>query len=272
MAKLPKMGDKIPAAKFHVSKCNVRYGQPFGKSEKDKILVHQVRTSRNKRLVQVFKARLEGNGYGVFTGRRRFLAKKEVGAKTFTVGVDVIVEDVTEEEAREDSLIENLKTLKEDMNAIARAKQLNELLIIRPDGIRGTARRLGISPATLSEWLKVLELSPKMQDAVAKGSLYFTDALRLARMKIGNKKQDELANTLETEGLDAFQKNLQRLSDKTLKRGIPPGKYEIVRTTFDKYYKQDMALLQEIDRRAEAKHMKRDEWVKWFLSENVKAA
>jgi ParB-like chromosome segregation protein Spo0J len=116
---------------------------------------------RRGRIIGPFKARPEGDSYGVFVGRRRFLAKKEGGAKYFVVGADCLIEDVSDEEAREASLIENLEILRKEMNPITRAKTLNEVISFSAAGLRGTARRLGISASTLSPRLKVLELSPR---------------------------------------------------------------------------------------------------------------
>lgn len=299
-AELPQSGEAIPAEKFHVSETNVRYSQEFGKSPKDQNLIYQITTG--KKLVQLFKARPEGDGYGVFVGRRRFLAKVVTKMKHFVVGrdfikendaivadrtfplpeaakgakfiagVDVIIEDVPEREARKQSLIENVSMLKEDMDPMTRAEQLNEVVTTNPAGLRATAGELGISHSTLSEWLKVLDLNSKMRKALSKGQLYFTDGLTVARMKLGTEVQDDLADILEKEGMDAFQRELARHAEKKGRRGIPPGKYEFVKTGFDKYYPPDMKLLTEIDRRAKAKNMKRDEWVKWFLNENIKLA
>ena len=180
---LANIGEQIPVGRFHVSESNVRAGRPFGESGEDRALIDQLKRGK---IIGPFKARPEKNGYGVAVGRRRFLAKKEVGAKFFVVGSDCLIEEMTDEEAREASLIENLSILRKDMDPITRAKRLNEIVSYSPAGLRATARRLGIPASTLSEWLKILELSPKMQEAVAKGLLCYTDALNLTKMKSDN--------------------------------------------------------------------------------------
>jgi len=270
--KAPKVGDRIAIEKFHVSVLNVRSEEDeaeFGKSEDDQVLIHQVRMK--KKLVQPIKARIEKDGYGIYIGRRRFLAKKKLGSKFLVVGQDVIFEEVDEEEGKEDSLIENLKMLKTEVDPIVRARALQELIASRPDGMTGTARRLGISKSRLSEWLKVLELTPKMQDKVSKGLMAFQTSLEVARMKLGSERQDELAETLETKGLDEFKKEIERQSTGQMRRGIPPGKYVIDRVVWDKVYKPDMEAVKKLDQLAEAKHMARAEYDKWVLLEHVKA-
>jgi len=264
---LTNIGEQIPAESFHVSESNVRASRPFGESEEDRALTDQLKRGK---IIGPFKARPEKDGYGVVVGRRRFLAKKEIGAKFFVVGSDCLIEEMTDEEAREASLIENLSILRKEMDPITRAERLNEIISFSPAGLRATARRLGIPASTLSEWLKILELSPKMQEAVVKGLLCYTDALNLAKMKIGQLKQDELAEILEKEGIEAFKKELERLGKKKLKRGAPKGKYIILRTTLDKMYPPDMELYEKLKRLAETKKMKLDEYCKHVLTEHSK--
>jgi len=265
---LPNVGDRIPVEEFNVSPLNVRAGEPFGEVEEDRRLVAQLRRGR---IIGPFKARPEGEGYGVFVGRRRFLAKKLGGAKYFVVGEDCLIEDVSDEDAREASLIENLEILQKEINPITRAKALNEVISFSAAGLRGTARRLGISASTLSEWLKVLELSPRMQEDLTKGLLFYTDALMIARMKPGTDLQDKLAEVLEMEGLDAFKKELTRFSEGKIKRGAPKGVFIVLRTTFDKRYKPDIELYGKLTELAEAKNVKLDEYCKWVLTEHVKS-
>ena len=265
---LSKARDRVPVERFHVSPLNVRVEEPFGEAEEDQRLIAQLRRGR---IIEPFKARPEGDDYGVFVGRRRFLAKKKAGAKYFVVGVDCLVEDISDENAREASLIENLKMLRKEMNPITRAKALNEVISFSTVGLRGTARRLGVSASTLSEWLKVLELSPRMQEVLAKGLLFYTDALMVARMELGTDLQDELAEVLETEGPDAFKKELVRFSKGKMKRGVPKGVYMVLRTMFDKRYKPDVELYEKLTELAKTKDIKLDEYCKWVLAEHIKS-
>jgi len=266
---LPKAGDKIPVGKFHVSKLNVRASEPFGDAEEDKQLISNLRRGR---IIGPFKARPEGNGYGVVVGRRRFLAKKYLGATQFVVGVDCLVEDMTEDDAWQASLVENLEVLRANMDPMTRAHALARIADESGLGVRGAAIRLGLKASTLSEWLKPLELSPKMQKVTGKEKLFFTDALHIAKMKLGKERQDELAEILETDGYDAFKAQVARLEEGKLKRGIPKGKYTIIRLTYDHRYPPNVQLLKELNKRSEASGKPLDEYVKWVLSEHVKAS
>lgn len=265
---LPKVGERIPIQKFHVSELNVRAEQPFGDSEEDRALISQLRQGK---VVQPFKARPERKGYGVVVGRRRFLAKKRLGAKELIVGVDCLIEEMTNEEARKYSFLENLETLRKTMNPMTRAEKLAQIIAFSPSGLRGTATELGLKPSTVSEWLKILQLTPKMRGLVTKELLTFSDALTLAKMDLGKEKQSELAELLEAEGSEAFKKELARLTAGKMKRGIPKGAYIILRTTFDKRYKPDVELYEKLSDLAKEKEMKVDEYSKWVLTEHVKS-
>jgi ParB family chromosome partitioning protein len=263
---LPKVGDRIPVEKFHISKMNVRADEPFGEAEEDKQLILQLRRGR---IIGPFKARPEGDGYGVVVGRRRFLAKKEIGAKYFVVGADCLIEEMSDEEAKEASLIENLEILRKEMNPIIRAKKLAEIVAFSPSGLRGTARRLGIPASTLSEWLKVLELSPEMQEVVAQGLLCYTDALMVARMKLGEALQHQLAEVLKTKGLEAFRKELIKATVGKPRRGLPRGIYKIDRLIWDKRNRTEMGYYEILTTAAEKKGIKVPEYVKDFVIRHI---
>ena len=263
---LPRVGDRIPVERLHVSEMNVRADEDFGESEEDQQLIVNLRQGK---VIQPFKARPEGDGYGVIVGRRRFLAKKTVGTKSFVVGVDCLIEAMPDEEAREASLIENLEIFRKTMNPVARARQMGDIIAFSPSGLRGTARRLGIPASTLSEWLKILDLAPKMQEAVAKGLLCYTDALMIARMKLGEALQDKLAEVLETKGLEAFKKELIKVTAGKAKRGIPKDVYRIDRIVWDKRNRTEMGYYDILVKAAEKKGMKVPEYIKDFITKHI---
>jgi ParB family chromosome partitioning protein len=260
-------GEKIPVEKFHVSEMNVRSEEAFGVSEEDKKLINNL---RHGNIIQPFIARPEGSMYGVFIGRRRFLAKKYLGAKNFVVGVDCLIQVIDGKSARESSFIENLKILRKDMNPILRARQLNDLISLGTGGIRGTARRLGVAASTLSDWLRVLELAPKVQEAILNNKIHFSDALKIKRMKLNKEQQEKLANVAE-EGMDAFKKELHRIVSGKTKKGLPKGVYFVLRANFDKRSETDLANYEKLKRLAESKSMRFDECAKWIITEYLKS-
>jgi ParB/RepB/Spo0J family partition protein len=265
---LPKAGEKIPINRFFVSKTNMRVDDPFGESPEDKALIEHFKSTG---IVQPFKARPEGYGYGVVVGRRRFLALKEAGVKELTVGQHVWIEEMSDEEAMDASLKENLEEFHKTPDPITRAKAISSYLERLPTGIRGLAKAWGIPHSTLSEYLKILELNPAMQEAVQKGTISFRDALAVARLGLEEKQQIELAKTAEKEGVDAFKRELARLMEGKGKRGIPAGVYIVVRSIFDKR-SEDIKYYEALQKLAQQNGLDIADYVKKVIIDHVKSA
>ena len=263
---MPKVGDKIPVEKFFVSKMNMRADEEFGVSEEDQALIrHAMRTD----IVQPFIARPEKDGYGVVVGRRRFLALREAGLKELTVGVHTWIKSMTDEEAMEASLKENLEEFRSNPDPITRAKAINSYLARLPTGLRGLGRAWGIPISTLSEYLAMLKLNPAMQEVVQKRMISFRDALATARLKLGDELQTKLAEIVRSQGVDAFKAELARLMAGKGKRGIPAGVYEIARVIWDKRNRKEMGYLKVLTKAAEKKEMKVPEYIKDFIVRHI---
>ena len=135
---------------------------------------------------------------------------------------------------------------------------------------RSNASNKKVARLFMGEWMKILELSPKTQEALKNGLIHYTEALKLARRKIEHEKLDEILEKLESEGSDFQRNEIKKLVNGGTKKGIPKGKYIILRTTFDKAYPPDMELLKKIRATAQEKEMKIDEYIKWILKINVR--
>lgn len=238
----------------------MRFDAPFGESKEDQLLINQLRFGK---VVQPFKARPEEDGFGVYAGRRRFLAKQK-HHKHFEVGKDVLIFDITEEDAREESLVENIRILQKDVDPITKARALNLVMSHGGGGLRATARRLGLPASTLSDWLRVLELSPGLQKVVEKGLITWKDARTIFRAKLSNEKQEELAEILEVKGLEAFKEELSKVVPKG-KRGIPAGKYDVDRVTWDRKNKFEVQYYKTLTEIAESKSMTVPELIKDYI-------
>lgn len=263
---LPKVGDKIPIEKFFVSEMNMRADEPFGESEEDQALIEHFRRTS---VVQPFKARPEGDGYGVVVGRRRFLALKEAGLKELTVGQHVWIEEMSDEEAMDASLKENLEEFHKAPDPITRAKAINAYLSRLPSGIRGLARAWGMPHSTLVEYLTILKLNPAMQSVVQKRLISFRDGLATARLKLGDELQTKLAETTENQGVDAFKQELARHMAGKGKRGVPAGVYIVVRSIFDKRSRDDLRYYEALEKLAAEKGVKVADYVKKIIVDHI---
>lgn len=262
----PKIGEAIPITKFFVSKMNIRAEEQFGKTTEDFTLTQHL---TKQDLVQPIIARPEGTRYGVIIGRRRFLAKKKAGAKKLVVGEDILIKQLDDNQALDESIRENLTMFRQELNPIARAKALRKLLETKNYSLRELARVWKVPLSNLSEWLRILELSPKMQDQVTKGSLYFTDALNIAHMKLPVEIQNKLAETLEKRGYDQFKTELAHLRSGKEKRGLPAGKYEVLRLTWNKTDKDEQELYQRLEQLAKVMKKTTEEAAKIIIRERL---
>ena len=267
---LPKIGDKIPIEKFFVSATNMRVDEPFGESPEDKALIEHFKSTG---IVQPFKARPEGEGYGVVVGRRRFLALKEAGVKEVTVGQHVWIEEMSDEEAMDASLKENLEEFHRTPDPITRAKAIKAYLERLPLGIRQLSRSWGMPHSTLSEYLKILELNPEMQKAVQKRLITFSEALEAARLQLEDEQQKKLAEKAEKEGAEAFKQELARIMEgKGRKRGIPMGVYFVIRSIFDKRNEEELKYYEALQKLAKQNNMDVADYTKKVIIEHVKSA
>jgi ParB family chromosome partitioning protein len=268
---LPKIGEKIPIEQFFVSKTNMRVDDPFGESPEDKALVEHFKSTG---IVQPFKARPEGEGYGVVVGRRRFLALKEAGVKELTVGQHVWMEDISDEEAMDASLKENLEEFHRAPDPVTRAKAIKAYMERLPLGIRGLAKVWGMPHSSLAEYLQVLDLNPEMQEAVQKRLVTFRDALATVRLGLEDEQQKKLAEKAEKEGAEAFKQELARaMTEKgKAKRGIPPDVYFVIRSIFDKRNEEELKYYEALQKLAQQNNMDVADYTKKVIIEHVKSA
>ena len=104
-------------------------------------------------------------GFEILSGHRRLHAAQLAGLET----VPVIVKDVTDEQAMELALVENLQ--REDLNPMEEAQalqQLRETLKLTQEAL---AARIGKSRPAIANALRLLQLSPAAQDDLHHGRL-----------------------------------------------------------------------------------------------------
>ncbi len=160
--------------------------------DKDKILEF-AQSIRSVGLQNPISLRVYSDGhYEIISGERRFRAFKNLGRTT----IPAIVREVTPQETRVMSLIENLQ--REDLNPMEAA-----------EGFRLVKKEGGYSNAELARWvgkprqyivyhLDLLEMPQKIQDSVRMRTLSYTTALELA--KIRNIKSRNNALKMATQG------------------------------------------------------------------------
>jgi len=139
---------------------------------------------------------LDGIGrYQLVAGHRRTEAAKLAG---LTAVPAIVRDDTTDERQAEWALIENIQ--REDLNAIERAKAYRSYVDTFSLTHAQAAERLGEDRATITNFLRLLDLNVGVRDLVARGLLSAGHAKVLAGVA-DMARQDTLANRAVTEGL-----------------------------------------------------------------------
>ena len=141
--------------------------------------------------------RKAGNDFEIVVGQRRFLAGKEIGLKDFPC----IVKELSDQEALEYSLIENLQ--RKDVDPLDIAKALKKLYDMSQfhgeikEWVEQEGKKIGLSYVEVWRYLSLLNLTPEVQEMVSED-------------KLGIKLASQLA-TVEKEALEySLIENLQR--------------------------------------------------------------
>ena len=254
----------IPVEKIYVSPLNVRVDEEFGDPE-DEALKANVQATGIKQPITV---RPSGDRYEVILGRRRFLSIKD----TVKEVPCIVREDWDDVEALKASLIENLEIFRKSLDPIKRGEALKKLIEITGSGGRGDlsrfAREVGIPKATLSEYIRILDLNPRMREIVSKRVVPFRMALKVAVMDLDDEEQNRLAEIAEEKGAEEFKKEVERLKAGRGKRGAPPGLL-VVRLVFDPRNEEEKAWFEKLKAICEEKNMDMTEYVRNLIVEHI---
>ncbi|HVX83650.1 MAG TPA: ParB/RepB/Spo0J family partition protein [Phycisphaerae bacterium] len=138
---------------------------------------------------------MDGGRYQLVAGHRRTEAAKLAGLQNVPA---VVRHDSTDERQAEWALIENIQ--RQDLNPVERAKAYRRYVDTFHLTHAQAAERLGEDRATVSNFLRLLDLNTGVQDLIARGLLSAGHAKVLAGIT-DPARQDRLANQAVTEGL-----------------------------------------------------------------------
>jgi ParB family transcriptional regulator, chromosome partitioning protein len=169
---------------------------------------HQPRASMDPSALQELAASIKSSGvlqpiilrkvgerYQLVAGHRRTEAARLAGLQTIPA---LLRNDSTEEQQAEWALVENIQ--RQDLNPIERAKAYRNYVDKFSFTHSQAAERLGEDRATISNFLRLLDLNSGVQDLVARGLLSAGHAKVLAGVPEPS-RQDALANRAVSEGL-----------------------------------------------------------------------
>jgi len=209
--------EMIPTEKLFIDPMNVRVSEEFG-DESDKMLGDNVKTVGQ--LSNLVVRPYEDGRFGVVGGRRTFLSAKD-RLKEFRC----VVKDMTDEEATEVSLSDNI--FSKALNPVLRARAFKKLVDKHPKGAIGVARKMKIPKSTLSEWLSILDLEEPLQNTLLEGMIPYRDALMVARKHLSADEQRQLAETVKEKGKVDFKAELETMLGEHERRGAPVGLFVV---------------------------------------------
>lgn len=166
-------------------------------------------------IVQPIVVRKSIRGYEIVAGERRFRAAKEAGLSK----VPVVVREFSDDRMMEIALIENLQ--REDLNplevATAYQKLMNHFSLTQEE----LAARVGKSRPHVTNFLRLLQLPPEIQEDVSRGTISMGHARALLGLK-DRELQKKLAEKVKKEGasvrqLEEWVQNIQQVKPKKKK-------------------------------------------------------
>lgn len=159
------------------------------------------------------------NYYEIIAGERRWRAAKKAGLKK----VPVIIKNISNQEAVEISLIENIQ--REDLNPIEEAQAYERL--VHEFGLKQdeVASRVSKSRSAVTNSMRLLKLQPEVQDMVEKGQLSEGHARTIVTID-DPELQTEVAKEIVEQQLSVRQtemlvRELQQPNDKKKPRPKP---------------------------------------------------
>ncbi|MFA7673026.1 MAG: ParB/RepB/Spo0J family partition protein [Clostridia bacterium] len=156
----------------------------FSKEELDEL----TESIREKGIITPILVRKTNDTYTIVAGERRFRAAKQAHLKT----VPVIVKEFTDKEVLEISLIENIQ--REDLNPVEQAEAYKRLSDEFGATQEAIAKSIGKSRPVVTNKMRLLTLSEKIQDYLRKEQL--TEGHARILLSIDENKRDELAATV----------------------------------------------------------------------------
>ena len=143
-----------------ISKCPWQPRQHFGQEELEELSA----SIRERGILQPVLLRVVGEGYELIAGERRLRAAEAAGLKE----IPALVQEATDDEVMELALIENIQ--RQNLNPIEEAKGYS-FLLARFGSQDEVARRVGKARPSVSNALRLLELSDAIKQAIVESRL-----------------------------------------------------------------------------------------------------
>lgn len=160
----------------------------------DESIEELAQTLERDGLLQPIVVREDGDNYEIVAGERRLRAAKLLG----WTKIPAIVQDLDDQQAASLALIENLQ--RENLNPIDEAKAYQKLMDLQAITQADLAHRIGKSQSFVANKLRLLKLTPKVQEYLANGKI--TSRHGRALLKLGSDQQEKAIDEILAEDLN----------------------------------------------------------------------
>lgn len=141
-------------------------------------------------LIQPLVLRRVGNKFEIIAGERRYKASTMAGLES----VPALIVDLNDGESAEVALIENIQ--RRELSSIEEARSYKNIIDLGGLKQDELAKRMGKTQSTVSNKLRLLNLSQEVQDALLKGQISERHARALLVLKSAEKEKRMLARII----------------------------------------------------------------------------
>jgi ParB family transcriptional regulator, chromosome partitioning protein len=237
-----KFEEKGNLIQVEIKKVKPNPYQPRGAFDQTK-LEELVDSIRQRGLVQPLVVRRKEDGFELVVGERRLLAAQKAGLNFVPA---LLLDKLTKQEMMEMALVENIQ--REDLNPIDQAKAYSRLITECGVSQKELSKRIGKDRSSVSNILRLLNLSEKIQRYLSEGKL--SEGHARAILAIPDKKsQISLAERIVKQGLSVRRAEELVYKRKEAKKGIKKhktSKYSDLEDKLREYLKTSVKISQKL--------------------------
>jgi ParB family transcriptional regulator, chromosome partitioning protein len=199
------------------------------KKVKEAAIEELAESIREKGIIQPLLVRKVDDGYELIAGERRWRAAQKAGLTE----IPVLVREAEPTSQLELALIENIQ--RQDLNAMEEAEAYQRLIHDFNISQEEVARRVGKDRSSIANFLRLMKLSPWIQEKIAEGALSFGHAKCLLSLE-STLDQKKMAETVIEKGLSV--RDLERMIQRPGR--IQPRKGPVAAPNFEDDWVKDM--------------------------------
>ncbi len=186
------------------------------KKVKEAAIEELAQSIKEKGIIQPLLVRKVGDGYELIAGERRWRAAQKAGLTE----IPVLIREAEPTAQLELALIENIQ--RQNLNAMEEAEAYQRLIQEFNISQEDVARRVGKDRSSIANFLRLLKLSPGIQEKIAEGALSFGHAKCLLSLESAL-DQNKMAEEVVEKGLSVreLERMIQKKARVPAKKGSP---------------------------------------------------